>query len=68
VYSRRTFKHVLVPVWLLTYTYGRRTYQVLVNGCTARIAGRYPRSAWKIVMLVLLALLVAAAIITFSER
>jgi hypothetical protein len=46
----------------------RRTrYQVIVNGYTARIAGRYPRSVWKIVLLVLLALLVALAVITFSE-
>jgi hypothetical protein len=66
-YSRRTFKHVLVPVWLLSYNYGARAYQVIVNGYTGRIAGRYPRSVWKIVLLVLLAVLVALAVITLSE-
>ena len=67
-YSRRTFKHVLVPVWLLSYNYGARAYQVIVNGYTGQIAGRYPRSVWKIVLLVLLALLVALAVITFSNN
>ena len=31
-FSSRTFKHILVPVWLLTYTYGARIFHVLVNG------------------------------------
>jgi hypothetical protein len=52
-FSNRTFKHILVPVWLLTYTYGPRTFQVVVNGHTGRMAGDYPRSPWKIALLVL---------------
>ncbi len=47
-YSGETFKHILVPVWLLTFQYGPRSYQVLVNGYTGRIAGMYPKSLWKI--------------------
>ena len=31
-YSGQTFKHMLVPVWLLTYTYGAKAFQVVVNG------------------------------------
>ena len=61
-YSRRTFKHVLVPVWLLSYNFGARSYQVLVNGYTGRMAGTYPLSVWKIVLLVLAALVVALTI------
>jgi len=58
-FSGRTFKHVLVPVWLLSYTYGASAFQVIVNGYTGRIAGRYPKSIWKIVLLVLLAAIAA---------
>jgi hypothetical protein len=57
-FSGRTFKHILVPVWLLKYDYGRKPYQVIVNGYTGAIAGRHPLSVWKIVLLVVLALLV----------
>jgi hypothetical protein len=54
-YSERTFKHVLVPVWLLSYHYGAKAFQVIVNGYTGRIAGRYPYSIWKTLLLVALA-------------
>lgn len=57
-YSGRTFKHVLVPIWLLSYNYGGKAYQVIVNGYTGTIAGRRPYSAWKIALAVLAALIV----------
>ena len=52
-FSARTFKHILVPLWLLTYTYGARIFHVLVNGATGRMAGDYPKSFWKIFFLAL---------------
>ena len=51
-FSARTFKHILVPAWLLTYTYGAKVFHVLVNGSTGRIAGEYPKSFWKVFFLV----------------
>jgi predicted RNA-binding Zn-ribbon protein involved in translation (DUF1610 family) len=57
-YSGQTFKHVLVPVWLLAYTYGTRRFQVVVNGYTGVIAGQYPKSPWKILFVILLALVI----------
>jgi hypothetical protein len=47
-YSGQTFKHILVPIWLLTYNYSTNTYQVVINGYTGTIAGRYPKSWVKI--------------------
>ena len=32
MFSGQTFKHMLVPVWLLAYTVRREGYQVVVNG------------------------------------
>lgn len=62
-FSGLTFKHLLVPLWLLTYNYGRKTYQVIVNGYTGKIAGRHPYSVWKVLLLILLALIVVAVIV-----
>jgi hypothetical protein len=62
-FSGRTFKHILVPVWLLTYNYSSRVFQVVVNGYTGRIAGEYPKSFWKIALLVLLAIVVLLIIL-----
>src|SRR5690606_17059355 len=59
-YRGRTFKHVLVPVWLVNYTYGRRTYQVVANGYTGAIAGEQLYSWIKIALAVIAALIVLA--------
>jgi hypothetical protein len=68
VFSGRTFKHILVPVWLLSYLYGSTSYQVVVNGDTGAMAGQYPKSAWKIALLVLLALIVFLIIILANQN
>ena len=62
-FSGQTFKHVLVPIWLLVYTFGRRSFQVVVNGYTGQIAGRYPFSPWKVAFLIGLVIL---AVILFA--
>jgi hypothetical protein len=67
VYSGRTFKHILVPVWLLTYNYGAKAFQVVANGYTGVIAGRYPYSWWKILFVVLAALAVIAVVIAVAD-
>jgi predicted RNA-binding Zn-ribbon protein involved in translation (DUF1610 family) len=65
--SDQTFKHVLLPVWLLSYTYGRRAFQVVVNGVTGAIAGERPWSWIKIAFAVLLALIAIAILAPLVE-
>jgi hypothetical protein len=67
-YAGQTFKHILVPIWLLTYGYGARTFQVLLNGYTGTIAGRYPKSWIKITLAVLGVLLVLGLLLLLSNR
>ncbi|WFF81948.1 zinc ribbon domain-containing protein [Delftia tsuruhatensis] len=59
-YQGRTFKHILVPVWLVGYTYGSRTFQIIANGYTGQIAGERPYSALKITLTVLAMIMVLA--------
>jgi hypothetical protein len=66
-YSGQKFKHVLVPLWLLTYNYGPRAFQVAVNGYTGQIAGEYPRSWVKITLAVLALLAVVGAVAWFAQ-
>jgi hypothetical protein len=61
-FSAQTFKHLLLPVWLVSFDFSGKPYQVLVNGVTGAIAGRYPKSAWKIFFLVLFILILIAII------
>ena len=67
-YSGRTFKHVLVPVWLLSYDYASKAYQVIVNGYTGKIAGRHPYSFWKIAFAVLLAAIAALIVVWLNAQ
>lgn len=57
-YQGRTFKHILVPVWLATYTYGSKSFQVVANGYTGKMAGEHPLSWVKITCAILGAILV----------
>ena len=61
-YSAQTFKHILVPIWLLSYTYGAQSFQVVINGYTGTIAGRHPLS-WVKIMLTVLAVIIVLVII-----
>ena len=67
-YSGQTFKHILVPIWLLNYHYGARNFQVVVNGYTAAIAGQYPKSWLKITFAILGILLLVAIVMFFARR
>jgi hypothetical protein len=67
-FSGRTFKHILVPVWLLSYMFGAKSYQAVVNGYTGRMAGQYPKSPWKIAFLVLLAIIAFFVFVMISQN
>lgn len=62
-YSAQTFKHILVPVWLLSYTFHGKPFQVVINGYTGTIAGRYPKSFWKIALVAAAALAVVGVLL-----
>lgn len=47
-YNNITFKHVLLPVWILAYRYSDKTYQVVINARTGEVIGTRPYSFWKI--------------------
>jgi hypothetical protein len=67
-YSAQTFKHILAPVWLLSYTYGARGFQCAMNGVTGTIRGEYPKSPWKVALLVLVILVVVALVLATGSR
>jgi Zn finger protein HypA/HybF involved in hydrogenase expression len=66
-YSAQTFKHLLAPLWLLTYLYGGKPYQVIVNGYTGKIAGEHPLSWIKIFFAALAVIVVAVILISLSN-
>ncbi|MDX1953059.1 MAG: zinc ribbon domain-containing protein [Verrucomicrobiota bacterium] len=66
-FGQQTFKHILLPVWLVSYVYGGRTFQVIVNGYTGTIAGKHPLSPWKIAALIFVLLIAALLFLLFNR-
>jgi len=66
-YQGRTFKHILVPVWLATYNYGAKSFQVVINGYTGKIAGEHPLS-WVKIFFAVLGVIAVIAIIALLKN
>jgi hypothetical protein len=66
-YSARTFKHILVPIWLVTYTFGAKNFQVLVNGYTGETAGDRPISWPKVFFYIVLPSIVLLILIAITQ-
>lgn len=62
-----TFKHILLPVYISSYTYSGKEYHFYINGQSGIISGTRPYSFWKIFFLVLFIIVVIAAIAIFAQ-
>jgi len=49
-----TYKYLLLPVWMSSYTYKGKTYRFMVNGRSGRVGGKYPVSPLRVAIAVLL--------------
>jgi hypothetical protein len=61
--SEVRWKHVLLPLWTLTYEFRGKPYAILVHGQTGHIVGRAPLSWVKILSLVLAVAAVVLAVV-----
>ena len=52
-YEDVTFKHILLPIWIISYHYKDKNYQFLLNGETGKYYGDYPKSKVKIALIVI---------------
>jgi hypothetical protein len=66
-WTGQTFKHVLAPVWLLTYDYGRRSFQCVMNGVTGKMDGEYPKSPWKVAALIVALVVLVIAFLSMTQ-
>jgi hypothetical protein len=67
-YSARTFKHILVPIWLVIYTFGPRNFQTVVNGFTGAIRGDRPISWIKVFFYIVLPIIVVVVVFMLSQN
>jgi hypothetical protein len=65
-YSALTYKHVLLPVWILAYRYAGKSYRVVVNAMTGQVSGERPYSPIKIALAVTAGLIVLIILATMG--
>lgn len=63
-----TFKHILLPVWMLVYRFHDKPFRVYVNASTGEVQGERPYSAWKIAFAILAAVAAVGIFIAFQKR
>lgn len=56
------FKHVLLPVWILAYSYKDKVFTSMINGQTGKVSGHSPVSSFKVLCLIGLGVVVAILI------
>lgn len=67
-YDAITYKHLLLPTWLLAYRFHDKPYQVMINAGTGAVQGERPYSWVKISLAVISVLAIAGAIAFFASR
>jgi DNA-directed RNA polymerase subunit M/transcription elongation factor TFIIS len=67
-YSAMTYKHVLLPVWIMAYRYGDKPYRVVVNAVTGHVHGERPYSVPKIIAAVLAGLIVVGIVMASMQK
>lgn len=67
-YEAITYKHLLLPVWLMAYKFNDKTFQVFINAATGEVQGQRPYSVWKIMFAVILGLAAAGGIYALSQQ
>lgn len=65
-YDAITFKHLLLPVWMLAYRYHGTPYRVFVNAATGEVQGERPYSWVKILLAVLAGAIGVLAVVAIA--
>jgi len=67
-YSRKTFKHVLCPIWILAYQYRGKKYQGAMNAVTGQTYAKFPVSPWKVALVVVIVIAVIVLVMLAVNR
>jgi Zn finger protein HypA/HybF involved in hydrogenase expression len=62
-----TFKHILLPLYMMSYNYNSKLYHVVINGQTGEVQGQSPKSPIKVAAAILLGIAVAVLIYYISQ-
>lgn len=67
LFSQITCKTLLLPVYRAGYAYGGKVYDYIINGQTGKVSAKYPKSAMKIVLVILAITALIAGIVLLTK-
>ncbi len=63
----KTFKHIILPVWISSYRYQNKLYHFTINGQTGKVGGKKPISPFKVLFAVMIFILIILSVIFLAE-
>jgi Zn finger protein HypA/HybF involved in hydrogenase expression len=66
-YTAITYKHILLPIWISSFSFNNKIYRFLVNGQTGKVSGKSPVSAVKVSIAVLIIIAIIGVIWFFIQ-
>jgi len=48
------FKHILLPIWISSYTFKNKIYNFMINGQTGQVSGKAPLSIGKVFFMIMI--------------
>ncbi len=63
----KTFKHIILPLWISSYRYNNKIYHFTINGQTGKVGGKKPISPYKVAFAILMGILFILAFIFLAE-
>lgn len=61
-YSNITYKYLMLPIYISSFTYKGKVYQFMVNGQSGKVGGRSPVSALRVMLAILIVVAIFALI------
>ena len=62
------YRLLLLPVYSMSYSFNGKSYQIVINGENGKIVGEYPKSAVKIAIVVILAVLALGLLFYYMNK
>ena len=63
IHENVTYKYVLLPIYVVSFPYKKKSYPIYVNGNTGKVSGKTPVSPWKVGIVSVLSAALLALII-----
>lgn len=67
-FFNKTYKYVILPVWMSSFVYKSKVYHFMVNGQTGKVGGKAPVSALRVTIAVVIGLALLGLVLWVSAK